>query len=394
MAAFPIGSLVKTRNREWVVLPDSDEAFLVLQPVSGADREIAGVLTTLEDVQPSRFPPPDVSAAGGVEDWRMLRDAVRFGFRTSVGPFRSLARIGVTPRAYQLVPLMMALKMDTVRLLIADDVGIGKTVEALLVARELIDQGQASRLAVLCSPSLAEQWQREMREKFHIDAELVLTSTASDLERRCQYGQSIFERFPFVVVSTDFIKADRRRNEFLDQAPELIIVDEAHDCAGVGTSKGATQRFEVVSGLSRDPNRHLILLTATPHSGKPESFRNLLSLLDPKFAELPEDLSGDVNEKHRRQLAQHFVQRRRSDIEHYTGEETPFPERLVAEETYKLSPEYRAFLNRVIKHARGNCGRRTRKAADTSPLVVGSRFAPFTCLKSCGSQPPPSATVR
>ncbi|MDB2392562.1 DEAD/DEAH box helicase [Acidimicrobiaceae bacterium] len=352
MAPFPVGSLVQTRNREWVVLPDSDDEFLVLQPVSGADREVAGVLPTLEDVKASRFPLPDISAGGSVEDWRLLRDAVRFGFRTSVGPFRSLARIGVTPRAYQLVPLMMALKLDPVRLLISDDVGIGKTVEALLVARELLDQGQVKRMAVLCSPSLAEQWQREMKEKFHIDAELVLTSTASDLERRCQFGESIFERFPFVVVSTDFIKADRRRNEFLDQAPELIIVDEAHDCAGVSPSKGATQRFEVVHGLSQDPTRHLLLLTATPHSGKTESFRNLLSLLDPRFADLPDDLSGGANEKIRRHLAQHFVQRRRSDIEHYTGEQTPFPERLVAEQTYKLSPEYRAFLNRVIKHAR------------------------------------------
>ena len=146
-----------------MVLPDSDDQFLILQPVSGADREIAGVLTSLEAVEPASFPLPDLTSCGGVEDWRLLRDAVRFGFRTSVGPFRSLARIGVTPRAYQLVPLMMALKLDPVRLLISDDVGIGKTVEALLVARELLDQGQVTRLAVLCSPSLAEQWQREMR---------------------------------------------------------------------------------------------------------------------------------------------------------------------------------------------------------------------------------------
>ena len=352
MSDFPVGSLVQARNREWVVLPESEDDFLVLQPVSGADREVAGVLPSLEPVAPAQFELPDISEGGGVDDWRLLRDAVRFGFRTSVGPFRSLARVGVAPRAYQLVPLMMALKLDPVRLLISDDVGIGKTVEALLIARELLDQGQVERLAVMCSPSLAEQWQREMREKFHIDAELVLTSTASDLERRCAFGQSIFERFPFVIVSTDFIKADRRRNEFLEQAPELIIVDEAHDCAGVSSAKGATQRFEVVNGLAADPKRHLLLLTATPHSGKAEAFRNLLSFLNPEFQNLPEDLSGSENEASRRLLARHFVQRRRSDIAHYSGETTPFPERLVAEETYTLSPDYKAFLNRVIKHAR------------------------------------------
>jgi superfamily II DNA or RNA helicase len=352
MTSFKVGSLVKARDREWVVLPDSDDDFLVLQPVSGSDREIAGVLTKLETVEPASFPLPDLSKCGGVDDWRLLRDAVRFGFRSSIGPFRSLAHIGVAPRAYQLVPLMMALKLDPVRLLIADDVGIGKTIEALLIARELLDQGDVSRLAVLCSPALAEQWQREMREKFNIEAELVLPSTAAKLERNCRFGQSLFDRYPFVVVSTDFIKADRRRHEFLDQAPELIIVDEAHGCAGVGTGRGATQRFELVSGLAADPDRHMLLLTATPHSGKGESFRNLLSFLSDDFADLPDDLGGEENLAIRRDLARHLVQRRRADIEIYVDEETPFPERLVAEDTYSLTPEYRAFLNRIVRYAR------------------------------------------
>ncbi len=71
------------------------------------------------------------------------------------------------PRPYQLVPLLMALKLDPVRLLIVDDVGIGKTIEACLIARELIDRGEVERLAVLCPPQLAEQWQTELEEKFH-----------------------------------------------------------------------------------------------------------------------------------------------------------------------------------------------------------------------------------
>ena len=97
----------------------------------------------------------------------------------SAGPFRSFGRIAVEPRPYQLVPLLMALRLDPVRLLIADDVGIGKTIEACLIARELLDRGEVERLAVLCPPHLAEQWQRELREKFHIEAELVLPGTAA-----------------------------------------------------------------------------------------------------------------------------------------------------------------------------------------------------------------------
>lgn len=385
--SFPVGSLVRARDREWVVLPESDGDFLVLQPVSGSDREVAGVLTTLEPVEPASFPPPTFDSCGGVEDWRLLRDAVRFGFRSSVGPFRSLARIAVAPRAYQLVPLMMALKMDPVRLLIADDVGIGKTVEALLIARELMEQGDVKRMAVLCSPALAEQWQREMQDKFHIDAELVLPSTASKLERRCRFGQSLFDRFPFVVVSTDFIKADSRRNEFIDQAPELIIVDEAHTASGTGGGRGGTQRFELVSKLSEDPKRHLLLLTATPHSGKQQAFQNLLSILDADFAELPDDLAGEANLPHRRRLAQHFVQRRRADIEEYVGEDTPFPRREWSEATYSLSAEYGTALNKIVRLVRdavpGDPGSRTKgirlwsmlgllRAAASSPRAAAS----------------------
>ncbi len=86
--------------------------------------------------------------------------------------------------------------MTPVRILIADDVGIGKTIEALLIARELLDQGDVQRLAVLCPPHLAEQWQAEMRDKFHLEAELVLTGTAARLERGLGVGESLFERHP------------------------------------------------------------------------------------------------------------------------------------------------------------------------------------------------------
>src|SRR5690606_20256954 len=103
---------------------------------------------------------------------------------------------------------LMALKLDPVRMLIADDVGIGKTVEACLVARELIDRAEVSRLTVLCPPHLAEQWQTALDDQFHIEAELVLSSTAVRLERTCRSDESLFERHPFTVVSTDYIKSD------------------------------------------------------------------------------------------------------------------------------------------------------------------------------------------
>ena len=132
---FSVGSLVKARGREWVVLPESEEDMLVLRPLGGTDDEITGIYLPLEKVEPAVFDLPDPTQVGDYRSARLLRDAVRLGFRSSAGPFRSFARLAFEPRPYQLVPLLMALKLDPVRLLIADDVGIGKTIEAGLVAR-------------------------------------------------------------------------------------------------------------------------------------------------------------------------------------------------------------------------------------------------------------------
>ena len=155
------------------------------------------------------------------------------------------------------------------------------------------------------------------------------------------------------MVSTDLIKSDRRRGDFLRTCPELVIVDEAHTCAFQGaTGSGRHQRHQLLKGLANDPRRHVILVTATPHSGKEEAFRSLLTLLDPDFADLPADLSGSAHEKDRRRLAQHMVQRRRGDIRHYLDADTPFPDRLEREDTYRLSAAYKALFARVLEYAR------------------------------------------
>jgi superfamily II DNA or RNA helicase len=345
------GALVRARGREWVVLPGSTEDLVLVRPLGGTDDEETGILAELEPVEPATFDLPDPSRVGDFRSSRLLRDALRLGFRSSAGPFRSFGAIAVEPRAYQLVPLMMALRQDTIRLLIADDVGIGKTIEASLIAKELIAQGSAERLAVLCPPHLAEQWQSELRGKFHIDAELVMPGTVSRLERGLPMNRSIFEAYPNVIVSIDYIKGDKRKADFVRACPEVVIVDEAHGCT-LSTDRGRQQRYELVRALSKDPDRHLILVTATPHSGKADAFRSLLGHLDPAFEDLPDDLAGRENEARRRTLARYLVQRRRGDIKSYLAEDTPFPERDEGEATYKLSDDYRKLFNRVLSYAR------------------------------------------
>jgi superfamily II DNA or RNA helicase len=382
---FAPGSLVTVRGREWVVLPDSDQELIVLRPLGGADDEVAAVFPDLEDVEPATFPKPDPADLGDARAAGLLRTALRIGFKSSAGPFRALASIAVEPRPYQLVPLLMALRQETVRLAICDDVGIGKTIESGLIAAELLAQGEAKGLAVLCSPALAEQWQEELRVKFGIHAEKILPSTVPRLERTLNLGQSLFERYPVVVVSTDFIKSPRHRDDFVKYCPDLVIVDEAHACVpmdgignragGAGSSSAQSQlRYELLRRLASEradgKRRHLMLVTATPHSGKDESFRALIGLLDPALARL--DLGSDAD---RRQLAAHYVQRRRADIRGYLKEDTKFPaDRLFRDAAYRLTPAYRALLDDAIGYASDRVtsatGRREQRVAWWSAIAL------------------------
>ena len=350
---FTSGVLVNARGREWVVLPESTPDLLMLRPVGGLDEEVTGVLPAIEPVESATFRLPGREDLGDFTSGLLLRDAARLSTRAAGGPFRSFGRIAVEPRPYQLVPLMMALKLDPVRMLIADDVGIGKTIEACLIARELLDRAEIRRIAVLCPPHLAEQWQRELSEKFHIEAELVLSSTIQRLERDLPLGVSVFDRHPFTVVSTDFIKAPRRAEDFAMRCPEFVIVDEAHGCtlAG-GVGRGRQQRHELLRRVTADPARHVVLVTATPHSGNEEAFRSLLALLDDDFADLPvEDLDRAGREGIRRRLARHLVQRRRADIRRYLETDTAFPERRDKEAAYTFSPGYRALFDDILAFA-------------------------------------------
>ncbi|MBU0966248.1 MAG: DEAD/DEAH box helicase [Proteobacteria bacterium] len=347
------GTMIHARGREWVVLPESTEELLLARPVGGLDEEIAGILPAVEPVQSTTFHLPTLADIGDFASGQLLREAARLSTRAAAGPFRSFGRIAAEPRPYQLVPLMMALKLDPVRLLIADDVGIGKTIEAAVIARELLDRGEITRMAVLCPPHLAEQWQRELAEKFHIEAELVLSSTIQRLERDLPIGVSVFDRHRFTIVSTDFIKTPRHAEDFLIKCPEFVIVDEAHGCtlAG-GVGRGRQQRFDLLRRVAEDQSRHIVLVTATPHSGNENAFRSLLSLLDKDFINLPTDLDRAEREGIRRKLARHLVQRRRADIRHYLETDTSFPERKDKESTYIFSKEYRILFDDILSFAR------------------------------------------
>ena len=342
------GSLVSARGREWVVLGGSSAETLRVRPVTGSDedRTLIHLPLEIEPVREARFPLPSAHQLGGHDSALLLRDALLLSLRRGAGPFRSFGQISVEPRAYQLVPLLMALKLDPVRLLIADDVGVGKTIEALLIARELLDRGDIERTVVLCPPHLVDQWITELEVRFHIRAAAVTARSARRLERGVPPGVSIFTVHPHTVVSLDYVKTRERQDNFLQACPDFVIVDEAHTCAS--SRGGRHQRHELLQGLAGSATRHLVLLTATPHSGDDAAFYRLLGLLAPDFERLAE-VTGTERGRLRERLANHFVQRRRPDIAEW-HEGDIFPRRETKEITYRLSGAWEAFFNEVLDY--------------------------------------------
>jgi superfamily II DNA or RNA helicase len=368
---FAPGDLVRARGREWVALPSPRDGILALRPLSGSESDTVILDPALEilPVQPARFDLPTDATTTVQAKAALLADAMRLTLRRGAGPFRSAAQLAFEPRTYQLVPLLMALRLSVPRLLIADDVGIGKTIEAGLILRELMDRGEVDAFSVLCPPHLVEQWVGELKSRFGIDAVAVTSGTASRLERGLPLAQTLFNAYPYTVVSLDYIKAEKRREGFARACPDFVIVDEAHAC--VGTHQGRQQRFELLSGLARDPDRRMVLLTATPHSGDEEAFARLLSLIEPSFASMSFE-----DARYRERLARHFVQRRRIDLVSGEWHESrAFPKHETTEFPYRLSRAHLEFQEAVLDYclgivSRAAGGQRERRLAFWGTLAL------------------------
>lgn len=354
------GKLVKFRGRRCVVQPSMDRDIILLKPLGGDDIETIAIyepiLQPFEKIEDDHFESPEIKDLDSFLTAKLLYDAARLSFRQVSGPFRCMGKLSFRPRSYQLVPLIMSLKQRVVRLLIADDVGVGKTIEALLILREMLERGIVKRFAVLCPPHLCEQWQTELADKLDIEAEIIRSSTVASLERKIVGDDTlnVFNYYPYQVISIDYVKnGSTKMPAFLKDAPELIIVDEAHTCTknlDFNKSSQSQQRYELLEQIAQKDDKHILLLTATPHSGKDGEFKSLLGLANKEF-EIYDFSDLTVSEK--RKVASHFIQRKRKSIEKWLDEETPFPKRTTEELPYSLSDDYRTLYLDVLKFARG-----------------------------------------
>ena len=352
------GKLIRTRNREWIVLPSNDKDLLRIKPLGGTESEITCIFQPFqfsnEQIEEVYFEEPKEDDIGDLQSAKLLYDSLRLSFRDASGPFRCLAKLNFTPRAYQMVPMIMALRQsEPVRLFIADDVGIGKTVESLMIARELLDRRIIKRFAVVCPPHLCEQWALEINEKFGLEPVVFRSSTISTLRRQTPVSENPFHYYPIQVVSIDYMKSSKNSPHFIQNCPELVIVDEIHTCSK-GQGKGRQLRHDLIREISKKEQQHLVLLSATPHSGKPEQFQSILSFLDAKYDELELNNATPIQKQN---LAKQFVQRRRADIQKWVSkfsreDNTPFPNRTHFEVSYVHSEEYLDIQFEILKLAR------------------------------------------
>jgi superfamily II DNA or RNA helicase len=355
---FKPGSLVTLRNRPWIVLPSEDTDLLLVKPLGGSDDEITGIFKPLANEadrpQTYNFIKPSESDLGDFTSAKLLYNAARLSFRNAAGPFRCLGKLSFRPRSYQMVPLIMALKQETTRLLIADDVGVGKTIEALLIAKELYERKEIKRLAIVCLPHLCDQWQDELKSKFGVEAVIIRSGTATSLERQIRTHENIFRAFPFQIISIDYIKTGNKRQVFIDHCPEMIIVDEAHTCAKPAGANNTQQlRYHLLHDIAKKEKQNLLLVTATPHSGKQAEFQSLLGLIKPEFEKI--DIIT-ANEQERKEISKHFIQRRRADvvksIQELHDDSLQFPFRNSSDAIYEVGKAYAEIFNDILAYAR------------------------------------------
>ena len=306
------GIRVRTRGLLWDVLAvesDAGRECLELRCVegdmAGLEWQIYAPPDQIEQVDDAFDP----ERPGALSLWQLMHQAHLLNALPGATTFvsREPGRIRVEP--YQLVPLMRALDMPRPRLLLADGVGLGKTIQAGLIAAELIARRRAHRILIVApSGPLLWQWEQETRLRFGLKFTL-LTNAAElwQVRRAHELGANPFDAVSLCITALDFAKQDHVLDELERSAWDLVIIDEAHHCIGYSQmSQENTYRRRLAEVLARRSDG-LLLVTATPHDGHDAHFASLIALLDPS---LVDGAGGFVGRDYRR----HVIRRLKSHI--------------------------------------------------------------------------------
>lgn len=303
-AEFTVGNRITARGLAWDVteiVPLGAQTLLRLRcaagDLTGTEWDILHPHEPVTPVQIGLRP----EAAGSLAAWRLHHQARLL--EQVLGPTGVLiaepGRVRIEP--YQLVPLMRALELPRPRLLLADGVGLGKTIEAGLIICELIARRRAHRVLVV-SPAgpLLRQWEQELSQRFSLRFTVIADGAALQAQRRkLELGGNPFDAAALCLTSLDFAKQERVLEEIERSTWDLAIIDEAHHCIGAtaGTDRDATLRRRLAEVVARRSDG-LLLLTATPHDGFDPHFASLIELLDPSLVDGRGGVSGTAYRRH------------------------------------------------------------------------------------------------
>jgi superfamily II DNA or RNA helicase len=329
------GEFISLRGRRWLV-EDGTQASIRTQRLTCIDDDAGGeALTVVADAeighQALDVDPWASVAASGTDDPQAYRAYVRtLSWRTSTAADRKLFqapfRAGIRLSAYQLLPLKKALLLPRVNLLIADDVGLGKTIEAGLIVREMLLRGRIDFVLVAAPPSMTIQWQEELEAKFGLSFTIIDREHVASMRRMHWFGVNPWMTGSRFIISHKLLAEesyiaglrDGILTEFRPRA--LLILDEAHHAAPASGQRYAvdSQFTKAVDSLAQR-FEHRLFLSATPHNGHSNSFSRLLEMLD------PQRFTRGVQIK-RGELDPVMVRRLKADLIH-SGE--AFPKRVV-----------------------------------------------------------------
>ncbi|MBD2358143.1 DEAD/DEAH box helicase family protein [Tolypothrix sp. FACHB-123] len=292
------GTEVQARGLRWEVVTSDrlgGQTLYRLRCLEGVLRgqelDLLAPFETIEPIIHSLQP----DRAAPLRSWLVYHQA--FLLEQALGQNALLAvqpgRLRIEP--YQLIPVLRAIRMSRVRLLLADGVGLGKTIQAGLVLTELMARRVAHRILIVCpSGPLLEQWKLEMAERFGLRLDVINRARLEEIRRSTELGANPFDHIPLGLVSIDFLKQERVL-ELLERASyDVVAIDEAHHCMDLGAAQERedSQRRRLAEVLAQRCDS-LLLLTATPHDGNERSFASLCELLDPSLVDGRGALRGD-----------------------------------------------------------------------------------------------------
>lgn len=272
-----------------------------------------------------------------------------------VSPWES----AVLPEPYQLYPVLKALEMPRVSLLLADDVGLGKTVEAGLILRELLQRRRIRRVLVICPASLQLQWRDELRSKFALDFTVLNRDRTTEIQREYGMDANPWKVTPRVITSMDFLRQPDVLDSFLAGSEDLerghalawdlLVVDEAHNLAPLGFGE-RSDRSRMLADVAYHAE-HRLFLSATPHNGFTSSFSGLLEVLDPvRFRQ-----AAQLTDDERRQVELVMVRRLKSELNRRAkdaGEVPPFTDRHVEGISFEWTREEQGLVEALREYRR------------------------------------------